>query len=237
MSLSEKEYKELYKHALKQAHRFIGNSDNAYDIAQNSLLSYLSSKNPIASPKSWLTTVVKREAIKYIKETKKEEKLFKTSSQQIKSKPEKADEETTHIMKIGIQKIMLYLGKNDYLIYQMLKKYEFSATKCAAKENIPLETVKSHLRRVKRNIISSHLVEDGWRHGAKILNYQQYANISRCINKIIESVKTKKLITSYLKSYLMELIIATNGGSGTKRIITNSWLFALRYIPCQNLFT
>lgn len=66
MQLTEKDYNELYKHALKQSQRFIGFSDTAYDIAQNSLLAYLSSKTEVMSPKSWLTTVVKREAMKLV---------------------------------------------------------------------------------------------------------------------------------------------------------------------------
>jgi DNA-directed RNA polymerase specialized sigma24 family protein len=203
MSLSEKEYTELYKHALKQAHRFIGSSDFAYDIAQNSLLSYISSKTPIENPKSWLSIVVKRNALKLINAEKKENELIKVSAQQQKSKPDKVDEEATDIFKLSPQKIMLYLGKKDYVIYQMLKKHEFSATKCAESEKIPLETVKSHLRRLKRNILSNHLVEDGWRHGNNILNYNQYLRISRGINKIIECVKKKQL--SGLRNYFRKV--------------------------------
>jgi DNA-directed RNA polymerase specialized sigma24 family protein len=199
MALTEQEYNELYKFSLNQAHKFIGYTDNAYDIAQNAILAFLSSKTPIEKPKPWLSTVVKREIKALHDKEKKDNNLIKKTAIESKIRAQVKEEESYDFSHISIQKIMQYLGKKDFQLYQNFRKYEFSAKKISEKEKLPLETIKSHLRRIKRNIISGYLVEDGWNYGNRILNYNQYIRITRGISGIIESVKNKKI--SSLRNY------------------------------------
>lgn len=193
MALSEQEYNELYKFSLNQAHKYIGYTDTAYDIAQNAILAFLSSKTPIEKPKPWLSIVVKREIKSLLDRNKKDSQLVKTTAIESKVKPAVKEDESYDFSHISIQKIMQHLGKKDFAIYQMMRKHDFSAKMISEKEKIPVETVKSHLRRIKRNIMSGHLVEDGWLSSNKILNYNQYIRITRGISSIIDSVKNQKI--------------------------------------------
>lgn len=208
MNLTEKEYSELYRHSLKQAHRFVGYADSAYDIAQNAILAYLSSKTRIERPMPWLSTVVKREAIKLKTQENKEKKLIRDSLVENELKSDIQETDSFNFSAVNSQKIRHYLDSKEYSIYQLLKKYDFSPTKCSEKENIPFQTVKSNLHKIKKNIIAGFLFEEGWRHGLKILNFKKYYNISRGINKLIECVREQKLpeIRAYFRKVDNELL-------------------------------
>jgi DNA-directed RNA polymerase specialized sigma24 family protein len=204
-SLSENEYSELYRYVLTQARKYTYDSEATYEIAHNTLLAYLSSKTPITGHKAWLSVVVKREAGKLLHERNREQEIVSKTSRQIPSPSDQQDDADAELVKLNPQKLLKVLGKEDYQIYRMLKKHDFSAARCAEKEKLKLETVKSHLRRIKRNITAAVLYEDGWRHGNKILSYQQYYNINRAISRIIESVRQHKMIE--LKYYSTKIDI------------------------------
>jgi len=203
MNLTEKQYSELYKHSLKQAHRFVGFVDSAYDIAQNAMLAYLSSKTMIEKPIPWLSTVFKREALKLKKQASEEIKLIRDSAAESRPKPDPDASDSFDLARVSIQKIRYLLDAREFAKYQLLKKYDFSALKCSEHENISFQTAKSDLHKIKKNIIAGYLFEEGWRHGIRILNFKQYYNISRGINKLIECVKSHKL--SQIRSYFRKV--------------------------------
>lgn len=142
---------------------------------------------------------------------KREKEISKSQKVSVNSQFENIDNTFPDVSNINTLKLYKILGKADYSLYQTLKKYDFSYAKCAEGEKLKLETVRTQMKRIKRNISSSLLFEEGWRHGAKILNYQQYSNINRGISKIIETVKQQKLssLCSYFRNvdnkYLNEL--------------------------------
>ncbi len=201
MALTEQEYNELYKHALNQAHKYIGYSDIAYDIAQNAILAFLSSKTPIEKPKPWLNTIVRREVKKNRDERGKVEKISTRNLINNQSEAKQNDHDTFDFNSINPQKVKQYLNTNEYKYYMMLKKHAFLTSKCSEKEKIPYETVKSNLRRLKMSLLAGYLFENGWKHGVKILNFSQYNSIYRGINKLIDCVKSKKMaeLRTYFK--------------------------------------
>jgi len=203
MPLTEKEYNELYKYSLNIANRCVGYKDCAYDIAQNAILSLISSKVIIKSPFMWLRTTVKRESYKYLNSEKKEaslidQKIIEPSVQSISFEDDSDD-----ILKLSIQKIRQILSKDDFEMFKKLKAYKFSSKKCADEEKIPHETVRTYKKKIKRNILAHHLYDEGWRRDVKILDYNKYLRISRFISKTIESVKKQKL--SDLRNYMQKI--------------------------------
>lgn len=202
-SLSEQEYSELYGYVLKQARKYTYDSETTFEIAHNTLLAYLSSKTPITGHKAWLSTVAKREAGKLRNDHKREQEIVRQTAKQAAQPSDNQDDSNSELVKLNPRKLLKVLGKEDYQLYQILKKHGFSATKCSENESMKLETVKSHLRRIKRNITAAVLLEDGWRHGNRILGYQQYYNINRAITKIIDSVRQHKL--SDLRPYFRKI--------------------------------
>lgn len=214
MDLTEKQYGELYKHSLKQAQRFVGYADSAYDLAQNAILAYLSSPTIIEKPIPWLSTVVKREAFKLKALQSNERKLIQDSAAEFKAGTDDQHTESLNLASVSVQKIRHYLDAREFSRYQLLKKYDFSPAKCSEQENIPFQTAKSDLHKIKKNIIAGYLFEEGWRHGIRILNFKQYYNISRGINKLIECVKCQKLsqIRSYFRKVDNELLESVLAG-------------------------
>lgn len=192
IKMSEQEYNELYKYSLKAAYQYVGYSDAAYDIAQNALLSFITSKSPIESPQAWLKVVLRREASKYFKETKKETEIIKKAKieQQIASED---DRDTDRILALKAQKLKTLLSPADYKVFLKLKKFKFSVQSYSLFEGVSYNTARNQKLRIKRNILSALLWEEGWRHSIKVLNYQQYYNVSRFINTIISSVQSGKL--------------------------------------------
>lgn len=193
MELSEKEYKKLYKYSLNVAYKFVSYSDFAFDIAQNSILALISSKREIKSPYSWLRTTVKNEALRIIKDENKQTDVIERKSVE-QATQINIEDESDDILKISIQKIKTILSPNDFEIFRQLKKYGFSLTTYAKKKNVNINTIKTAKQRIKRNIISTYLFEDGWRNGTMILNYPQFRAINRFIYQILNHIKNNEVI-------------------------------------------
>jgi DNA-directed RNA polymerase specialized sigma24 family protein len=203
MALSEKEYNDLYKYSLNIAGKYVGYKDCAYDIAQNTMLSFISSKAEIHSPYSWIRITVRREAAKFVTNEKKE---TQTIPQKAKIELKSAaghEEDSDDILRLSVQKIKQILNPQDFEIYRKLKAQGFSPTKYAEQEKLLLTTVKTHKKRIKKNLESAYLLMEGWRSSQKILNYCQYCSINRFINQVMDSVHNNKLAD--LKNYLQRV--------------------------------
>ncbi len=192
MNMNEKEYTELYKYSLKAAYQYVGYREAAYDIAQNALLSFITSKNSIESPQAWIRVVLRREASKYFNQVKQQNEIVKKSQREVQIPSEEALD-TDRILALRSPKLKKLLNSSDYQVFIKLKKYKFSIQTYSLYEGVSYNTAKNQKTRIKRNILSALLWEEGWRHSTKILNYQQYYNISRFINTLISAVKTSKL--------------------------------------------
>lgn len=194
MELSEKDYHELYQYSLKAAYHFVGYKDEAYDIAQNALLSFISSKSKIESPHSWLRIVLRREATKLF-ESQKRYRDLQERAPVVQTPAPKTKEmaESDLIITLDYKKVKKILSAADYEIYKKIKKAGFSIQAYANKEDIPYNTAKNHKNRIKRNILASLLWQDGWRHSTKILNFSQFNNINRFINSLLSAVKDNSI--------------------------------------------
>ncbi|PKN78031.1 MAG: hypothetical protein CVU48_09630 [Candidatus Cloacimonetes bacterium HGW-Cloacimonetes-1] len=194
MELTEKDYHELYQYSLKAAYHFVGYKDEAYDIAQNALLSFISSKSKIDSPHSWLRIVLRREATKLFESQKKYRDLQSKAPLERSIAPKTEDmAESDRIIALDYKKVKKILSTDDYEIYKKIKKAGFSIQEYANKEDIPYNTAKNHKNRIKRNILANLLWNDGWRHSTKILNFSQFNNINRFISSMLSAVKNNSI--------------------------------------------
>lgn len=203
MALTENEYNQLYKYSLKAAYKYMGYSDRAYDVAQNSILAFISTKTSVKSPYSWLRTTVKREAMKFAKSEKRQAiTAIKAAVNKTEDMAE-TDEEDDVVLKLNIQKIKQILSAQDFQSYQNLKKHNFSLKMFSEHQNISIGTAKTIKRRILRNIMSAILLKEGWSSSKKILNYNQYLCINKFINHLIDSVKKQEL--SQIRNYLQKV--------------------------------
>lgn len=204
MTYTEKEYNDLYKYSLNVASKYVGYKDCAYDIAQNTMLSLISSKSEIISPFSWIRTTVRREATKFIALEKKEIEFVKQNHLEKSIVPvSSVQDDSADFLKLSSQKIKQILSPGDFEIYKKLKTHKFSATKYAENEKVSLNSVKTYKHRIKLNIISAYLLEDGWQRSVRILNYNQYVAINRFVTQIIDCVQKQKL--SVMRNYLQRI--------------------------------
>ncbi len=193
LELSEKDYSELFKYSLHSAYKYVGYREVAFDIAQNALLSFLTSQKDIANPRAWIKVVLRREASKYFAEQQKTQAIVIKKANERTHEAEEDARETDKILSLSNQKVKKILSKADYNIFVLLKKAKFCVQSYSVREEIAYNTARNHKTRIKRNILSQLLMEDGWRNSKKILNYAQYYNIQRFLTVLIESVKTGKL--------------------------------------------
>jgi DNA-directed RNA polymerase specialized sigma24 family protein len=198
--LKEKDYNDLYKYSLNIAYKFVGYEDSAYDIAQNSMLQLISAKTEITSPYAWLRTVVKRESLKLIEEKKKIKEI--TVQRHLLTKSVKQIEgDTDAIPTVDDAIAKKALSVEDYRIYQKLKKIEFNIQKYSEKEKMSYNTASFQKKRIKRNLLSFVLWNDGWRDSTKVLNFAQFNNITRFIRTIIKAVEGNSVtsLINYLR--------------------------------------
>lgn len=192
MNMNEKEYKELYKYSLQAAYHYVGYQEEAYDLAQNALLSFFSSNAQIESPQAWIKVIMRREASKFFDRKSRETHLRKSIQNEVRT-PSEDNLETDRILALNSTQVKKMLSSSDYQIYRKLKKAKFSVQNYSVREEISYNTAKNHRMRIKRNILAALLWEEGWRTGTKILSYTQYYNIQRFINTLIEAVHANKL--------------------------------------------
>jgi hypothetical protein len=210
IELKEKDYNDLYKYSLNIAHKFIGYDESAYDIAQNALLQLISTKNEITSPYAWLRTVVKRESLKIYEENKKNKEI--TINKQLMPQPAKqhVEEDPDAIPMVDDKVAKEALSSDDYKIYIKFKKLNFNIQKYSEKEKMSYNTASFQKQRIKRNILSRVLWDDGWRYSNKVLNYAQFNNINRFIRTIIKSVTENSVSTliNYLRGIEPDLVVS-----------------------------
>ncbi len=198
--LQENDYKDLYKYSLSIAYKFIGYEDSAYDIAQNAMLQLISSKTEVTSPYAWLRTVVKREALHQLEEAKRNNDITinKFSSPQ----PAKVvDDDSEALPKVDDKLVRKALSVEDFKIYQKFKKLDFNILKYSEKEKLSYNTASFQKKRIKRNLLSYVLWNEGWRYSTKVLNFAQFNNITRFIRTIVKSVEEKTItnLNNYLR--------------------------------------
>ena len=198
--LSEDEYKKLTDFAFRAALKFLGDPDKASDVAQNALLLMLSSKTEIENPFAWMKTTVRREASKAIKDTKKIEDLEVSNKAMLSIREPSEDEENANLLKIGLPKVFKILSKEDYEFFKKYREVGFSIHKFAEKEKLSYEGAHTIKKRIKRNIDAYRVVEDGWKHSARILDFQQMHNINEFIRQVLICVKNQRVTA--LKRYL-----------------------------------
>ncbi|HPT72271.1 MAG TPA: hypothetical protein PLE74_08310 [Candidatus Cloacimonadota bacterium] len=204
---NEKDYQDLYKYSLHVACFFIGNNDTAFDIAQNAMLSLITAKSEIKSPKAWLRTVVKRESIRIRENDKRTSDIsIQKLEESVKKKPMEAISDDDAMPEVDDDTAKKALSLEEFRIYQKFKKVKFNIAKYAKNEKLSYNTAAFHKQRIKRNIQSFVLWEDGWRFSNKILSFPQLNNINRFIRSLMKAIEEDKLASmiNYLRGVDLE---------------------------------
>ena len=176
-------FSELLDYCFHYAVKIVSDPVQAEDIAQESIKELLASRCEIITLKAWLARVVHNKAMAYYQNNHRDEKLCEDLSQQmILPDPDEADFE----IKIERDKVKKLLSKSDYLLYKRI--FDASSLKAYAKQQgINYQTAKEHKHRIKVNLRSAYLKEQGWKDSREILSYQQLRSIKRFICRLVEN--------------------------------------------------
>lgn len=178
-------FAELHKYSFHYALKLISEPELAEDIAQDCLKELLSTKNPISNLKAWLCRVTHNKAIAAVKKQTHHRKLISSVQNSLLEMPPNPDEDDLS-RKLQTGMVKKLLSKQDYKTFCDLKNAGNLKT-YAAKHGISYQTAKEHKHRIKVNLRSAYLKEQGWRDSQAILSFQQLRSIKRFIGKLVEN--------------------------------------------------
>ncbi len=176
-------FSDLFDYCLHYAVKIVSDPVQAEDIAQDSIRELLACRCEIKTLRAWLARVVHNKAIAYYQTNHRADKLCQDLKQQmLPPDPDEADFE----IKIEREQVKKLLSKTDYLLYK--KIFDASNLKAYAKQQgINYQTAKEHKHRIKVNLRSAYLKEQGWKDSQEILSYQQLRSIKRFICRLVEN--------------------------------------------------
>jgi len=178
-------FAELYKYCLHYALKLISDNEKAEDIAQDCLKELLSTNCNVSNLKAWLCRVTHNKAIANIKQQNYQKKLLNSVQNRCLEPPPHPDEDDLS-QKLSPDLLKKLLSKSDYQTFCELKKTG-NLKAYAAKMGISYQTAKEHKHRLKLNLRSAYLKEQGWKDSQAILSYHQLRSIKRFIGKLVEN--------------------------------------------------
>jgi len=178
-------FTELYKYCLHYALKLISEPEQAEDIAQDCLKELLSTQNPISNLKAWLCRVTHNKAIAAVKKQTHHRKLITKVQNNLPKLPPNPDEDdlSSKLSEACVKKL---LSKQDYKTFCELKKAG-NLINYTAQLGISYQTAKEHKHRIKVNLRSAYLKQQGWRDSQAILSFQQLRSIKRFIDRLVEN--------------------------------------------------
>jgi len=176
-------FAELHAHVYHYAVKLMLHPEKAEDIAQECIRELLCTKNPVQNPKAWLAKVAHNKAVSVYQSQQRDHKLL-SEVEQLSDLPYDPDEDELWT-KFTPEKVKQLLSRADFLLYRELSAAPDLKSYAAARR-ISYQTAKEHRHRLKVNLRSAYLKEQGWRDSPVILSLQQLRSIKRFIGRITD---------------------------------------------------
>ena len=191
--MTDTQYSILSGEAFKYAFTIVKNEADAQDIVQNAMLKLLMREETIESPKYYLLKCVKTGAVDMFRKQKRQVKLGYYAS----SVPELVDEEQD-IDTITEIKAKQLLSTTDFRTYKMYIKYK-QIKKISKVRKIPYGTALTQVNRMRANLRSAILEENGAVASIALLTFQQADNIRKLIKQLIKNGSNTSKMFKYFE--------------------------------------
>ena len=184
-------FAELHAHVFNHATKIMQNLEKAEDIAQECIRELLRTANPIQNPKAWLSRVAHNKAASLFESQHRDHRLLSEVAQVQELPPDPDADELWR--QFTPEKVKQLLSRADFLLYRKLAEAPDLKTYAATK-GISYQTAKEHRHRLKVNLRSAYLKEQGWRDSPVILSYQQLRSIKRFMAKLTATCASPLMI-------------------------------------------
>ncbi len=192
--MTDTQYSILSGEAFKYAFSIVKNEADAQDIVQNAMLKMLMREDALESPKYYLLKCVKTSAVDLFRRQKRELKLGEFTIQATN-----AVEEESSLEEITESKAKKLLNIVDFRTYKMYIKYK-QVKKIAKVRKIPYGTALTHVNRMRANLKSAILKENGTISSTALLSFQQADNIRKLIKQIIKNGSNTSKMFKYFEN-------------------------------------
>lgn len=184
----EQYFTNLHAYCFHYALKLAVNPETAEDISQDCIRELLCAKTDIGNIKAWLCRVAHNKAASHAKQGSKDSKLSKELALRSDDPPLNPDNEELP-NQLSPQRIKKLLSRSDYQMFMELNKFA-SLKDYAAHKQISYQTAKEHKHRIKINLRSAYLREQGWQDSPDILSFQQLTAIKRFLHKMVTTFAT-----------------------------------------------
>lgn len=179
----EQYFAELQTYCFHYALKLTEHPETAEDIAQDSIRELLSCNQQISCIKAWLSKVTHNKVVKHKSLQSKDSSLGKQLADRNvdNSIDAEADNFPAQLSKPELKKL---LSRKDYSTWQAIQNSP-SLKAYAATQQISYQTAKEHKHRIRVNLRSAYLKQQGWLDSPAILSYQQLTVIKRFLNNLL----------------------------------------------------
>lgn len=186
----ESYFEQLRAYCFHYALKLVQSPETAEDISQDCINELLCAKTEVTNIKAWLSRVVHNKAVSQINLESKDNKLSQELISRSLPPPLNPDDDELPAQ-LSPQKIKKLLSRADYQMHLELVKFK-TLKEYAAHKQISYQTAKERKHRLKINLRSAYLRDQGWQDSQEILSFQQLTAIKRFLNKLITCFGTSQ---------------------------------------------
>lgn len=202
----EEIYYQTREVAFNTALYMLKNFNDAEDIAQIVCLKFLQNQEQIENHLAWCKTVAKNEVYALAKKQKLEitglnDKLELLEAKQAETCKEIIPEFET----ISRREAKNLLSKEDYKFYKLMLKYAQDTNKISKHLKQSISFVYGLSYRVKRNLVATKLLKEGYRGTKDIVNYNLHQNILNFIKTLKKKMEEDDL--QAMRNYFRDIDI------------------------------
>jgi len=184
-------FDQLRSYCFHYALKLVQSPETAEDISQDCISELLCSRAEINNIKAWLCRVAHNKAVSQISKESKDNKLSKELLIRAAVPPLNPDSDELP-SQLSPEKIKKLLSRTDYQMFMELQKFK-TLKEYAAHKQLSYQTAKEHKHRIKINLRSAYLREQGWQDSQEILSFQQLTAIKRFLNKLVTCFGSSEL--------------------------------------------
>lgn len=200
---------DLWHYTFAYAISMVNNPDNAQDIAQSTMMAFLTNHKRINYVKAWLKRTAFNLAMQDYHKAAAETKLQSDLATEQISHGDFPEAQTPNI-RISENDIKRHLTATEFKEWQMLNSNP-NLRKYAAQENLNYSQLKKRKHILKKKISAGVLRDQGWEDGAEILDYHTLTNIRRFMQTLVDyATRTgQRKICRYCPAKLLDRLCET----------------------------
>jgi DNA-directed RNA polymerase specialized sigma24 family protein len=182
---AEKYFNELWMYCYRYALDLTKQAETAEDIAQASLGALFQSKKEVLFVRGWLKTTIYHNVAALSKQRAKTRKMHNEANQAVQHDyPPCISDEDKALKTLDRAHIRKLLSPQDYRLFVRIKRFP-NLKLYAEASGISYQTAREHKHRIKTNLKSAYLREQGWEGSQEILDFRQMINLKKFMKALI----------------------------------------------------